>query len=401
MRFLIFLFTSLIILSIIYSYIGWRLIYPAVSKPAWKKTAWSVILFFLLIPYIMFMFRFQGLENNWTDLLTWVTYLSLGFFSMLFIISIARDLIWLMVFTAKKITWIFHLFFEFNPKKNHAIDPERRQFLLRTVNMGVLGLSGGFTAYGLFEAHRLPAVKEISIPISGLHHDLHGFSIAQITDIHVGSTVRQGFVEKVVDQVNRLRPDAIALTGDIADGSVRHLKNEVAPLSALWAPYGTFFVTGNHEYYSGAEAWIEEMDRLGMTVLINEHRILKKGDGALLLAGVPDYSARRFAGYQPSDVAKSLFGALPHHSKILLAHQPRSIFDAVRVGFDLQISGHTHGGQFFPWNFLTAWVQPYLWGLHWHEQMWIYVSRGTGYWGPPIRLCAPSEITLIKLRRSI
>jgi predicted MPP superfamily phosphohydrolase len=397
MRFIGFLTIIIGILSIIYCYIGWRLISPAILNPVWKRVAWSAIPFFIFIPFVPFFFRFQGIENIWTDLLSWIAYLSLGLFSMLFILIIARDVSWLVILLAKKVMLLFSFFPASNPHISETLEPFRRVFVLHRINLGILGLAVLLTGYGLFEAHRRPVVKEISIPIQGLPKDLDGFTIAQITDIHVGPTIKRGFVQKVVEQVNRLKPDMIALTGDIADGSVGRLIDEVAPLGDLSAPYGMFFVTGNHEYYSGVEAWIEEVKRLGFTVLMNEHRLIKKDDGVLLIAGVPDFHASSFEGHPSPDPAKSLLGAQRHQVKILLAHQPRSIFNAAKSGFDLQISGHTHGGQFFPWLYIVDKFHPYISNLHKHEKTWIYVSRGTGYWGPPIRLGVPSEITLIRL----
>jgi predicted MPP superfamily phosphohydrolase len=204
-------------------------------------------------------------------------------------------------------------------------------------------------------------------------------------------------LETIVEQANALAPDIVAFTGDLVDGSVPHLRHEVAPMAELAARYGRYFITGNHEYYSGAEPWVEEADRLGFDVLLNEHRVLQHGTGRILLAGVTDYSAGQFVKRHASNPEVAISGAPSCEVKILLAHQPRSLYAALPLGFDLQISGHTHGGQFFPWNLLAALGQPYIAGLHKHENMWIYVSRGTGYWGPPLRLGARSEMTVIKL----
>ncbi|MDZ7307792.1 MAG: metallophosphoesterase [candidate division KSB1 bacterium] len=221
----------------------------------------------------------------------------------------------------------------------------------------------------------------------------------QISDLHVGDTITAAFVKKVVAAVNRLAPDVIVFTGDLADGGVAHLREDVAPLAQLSSRYGKFHVTGNHEYYSGAEAWLAEARRLGFTVLLNEHRVVTHGSSRVLIAGVPDFGAGPFVPHHDSNPAQALANAPPAELKILLAHQPRSIFAAARAGFDLQLSGHTHGGQFFPWNFLVPLQQPYVSGLHRHGNTWIYVSNGTGYWGPPIRLGAPAEVTVIKLKR--
>ena len=254
------------------------------------------------------------------------------------------------------------------------------------------------SAIGLFNARRLPAVREVELPIAGLPEALAGFAIVQISDLHVGATIRGPFVSAVVAAANRLRPDLIVVTGDMVDGSVAELREHTAPLGELRARHGVLAVTGNHEYYSGAAAWMEEFRRLGMKVLLNEHVVLRHGAAQLLVAGVADYSAHHFDPTHRSDPAQALHGA-PHEAapKVLLAHQPRSA--AAQAGFDLQLSGHTHGGQFLPWNFFVRLQQPYTAGLHRLGRLRVYVSRGTDYWGPPMRLGAPSEITRLRLVR--
>jgi predicted MPP superfamily phosphohydrolase len=197
--------------------------------------------------------------------------------------------------------------------------------------------------------------------------------------------------------MNGLKADIIVMTGDLVDGSVAHLKDDVAPLVNLKAKY-KYFITGNHEYYSGAEDWIEEVKRLGFTVLLNEHELIEVNGAKLLLAGVTDYRAHQYIPAHQSSPKKAMQGAPKADVKILLAHQPKSIDEATRAGFDLQISGHTHGGQYYPWNFIAKMVNPYIKGLHLHEhKTWIYISPGTGYWGPPIRLGNEPEITVFKL----
>src|SRR6185295_11857104 len=192
--------------------------------------------------------------------------------------------------------------------------------------------------------------------------------------------------------------DVVAITGDLVDGSVSELATEVAPLARLESRHGTYFVTGNHEYYSGVEPWLAELRRLGMKVLHNEHVVIVRDGATLLLGGVPDYSGGHFDSAHRSDPKAALAGApMDAAVKILLAHQPRSAAAAEQAGFDLQLSGHTHGGQFLPWTFLVKLQQPFTAGLHRLGRLRVYVSRGTGYWGPPQRLGAPSEITEIRL----
>jgi predicted MPP superfamily phosphohydrolase len=239
---------------------------------------------------------------------------------------------------------------------------------------------------------------EVTVPIANLPRALHGFSIAQISDLHVGATIKRAFVERIVARVNALDADLIAVTGDLVDGSVLQLSSHTAPLAGLTARHGAFFVTGNHEYYSGERAWTAEIRRLGLTVLKNQHVVLRHDGASLVLAGVTDYTAQHFDPAQGSDPVAALRGApLDAGAKILLAHQPSSATAAAGAGFDLQISGHTHGGQFWPWNLFVGYFQPFTSGLNRLKTLWVYVSRGTGYWGPPNRFLVPAEITRIRL----
>jgi predicted MPP superfamily phosphohydrolase len=197
-----------------------------------------------------------------------------------------------------------------------------------------------------------------------------------------------------------LHADVLAFTGDLVDGSVPWLRDDVAPLRELSAPYGKFFITGNHEYYSGVGPWVKEASRLGFDVLLNEHRMIRRGTGTVLLGGVTDFSGGEFDRQHESSPARAFENSSDSEVKILLAHQPRTIHAAVEVGVSLQLSGHTHGGQFFPWNHLATVEQPYIVGLHRHHKSWVYVNRGTGYWGPPLRLGIPPEITRVTLRKA-
>jgi uncharacterized protein len=254
------------------------------------------------------------------------------------------------------------------------------------------------TLVGFIDARRRPRVVEVEVPLAGLAPALQGFTIAQISDVHIGPTIKRDFVHGIVEIVNSLGVDLIAITGDLVDGSVEQLAAHVEPLSRLRARHGTYFVTGNHEYYSGAAAWIAELRRLGLQVLLNEHRVLHHGDAALLLAGVTDYGAQRFDPAQRSDPQAALAGAPPElRPRLLLAHQPRTAAAAADAGFDLQLSGHTHGGQFWPWNLFVRLQQPFTAGLGRLGRLWVYTSRGSGYWGPPKRLGVPSEIARVRL----
>jgi predicted MPP superfamily phosphohydrolase len=316
------------------------------------------------------------------DRLAWVGLLAMGFFSSLLVLTFIRDLALVSLLTVDAI-WPHTI----------ALPNWRVASAVAVPALAVLS-----TLVGLFNARRRARVVTVEVPINDLPAALNGFTIVQISDIHVGPTIKRRYVEAIVDAVNQLKPDLIAITGDIVDGSVPQLTNHTQPLSRLTARHGAFLVTGNHEYYAGAHAWIDEFRRLGLKVLLNEHVVVHHEGARAVIAGVTDYSAAHFDPAHRSDPAAALVGAPADVLiKVLLAHQPRSAEAAAKAGFTLQLSGHTHGGQFFPWNFFVRFQQPFTAGLARLNGLWVYTSRGTGYWGPPKRLGAPSEITRVRL----
>jgi predicted MPP superfamily phosphohydrolase len=319
-------------------------------------------------------FRIRDDRGPWAVMLPWLT---MGFFSYLLVLTLLRDVS--LIASAL------------------ALSPQAHESWIRISAMGVMALTPAITLVGFVMARRVAPVVNVNVPLAGLPKELEGFTIAQITDIHVGQTIKRNFVEAIVDRVNLLHADMIAITGDVADGSVPDLAHHTEPLTRLASRHGTYFVTGNHEYYSGADAWIRELERLGAKVLMNEHVVLDHDGAALTVAGVTDYSAHHFDPSHKSDPQAAAKGAPEHAPKVLLAHQPRSANSAEAAGYHLQLSGHTHGGQFWPWNFLVRLQQPFTAGLNRLGRMWVYTSRGTGYWGPPMRFGVPSEITLIHL----
>jgi predicted MPP superfamily phosphohydrolase len=276
-------------------------------------------------------------------------------------------------------------------------DPSRRGFLAKTANLGVMGGTASVVGVGVAQASQAPKVVEVDVPIVGLPKSAEGFRIVQLSDVHIGPSLKKDFMAQCVAIANGLNPDLVAVTGDLVDGWVDKLGDDVSPLRQLRARHGAFFVTGNHEYYWDGPAWCDEVARCGLTVLVNEHRVIEHEGARLLIAGVTDHSAGNMAPGHESDPAAARAGASAHDVSVLLAHQPRSIGAAARAGYDLQISGHTHGGQYFPFNWAVYLAQPYVAGLHRHDDTWIYVSRGTGYWGPPLRVGAQHEITLLRL----
>ena len=280
---------------------------------------------------------------------------------------------------------------------SEGFDSGRRRFLTHSLNIGLVAASGSLAFHGISEGMKFPGVKETEIEIDRLPPDLEGFRIVQITDLHISAAVRRNFVQNLVERVNALSPDLVAFTGDIADGTCAEIRHDAAPLSEIAARYGKFFVTGNHEYMYGAKEWMQEMERMGFTVLMNDHRLISRGRALLHVGGVADYSAPSW-GSHASSPTKAMGGGSTADVKILLAHQPRSVYEAARAGFDLQLSGHTHGGgQFGPYRWLISLVQPFQSGLYRYKKTQIYVSNGAGFCGPPVRIGAPSEISLLRL----
>lgn len=358
-------------------YIGWRLLSALSVGPI--GIGLGILVLFGACVVIPLAVRTRSFRNqDLADLFSWIGLTAMGFFSSLFVFTVLRDLL----------LGAAHLLLP--ASEADAWSAPSAQITLAVTSVVTLA--------GLIIARGRPRITEVTVPIRNLPESLRGFSIAQISDVHVGPTIKRGFVEGIVRQVNQLNADLIAVTGDLIDGSVARLSVHTAPLAGLRAKYGAFFVTGNHEYYSGERAWTDEVRRLGIRVLKNEHVVLQHNGSSLVLAGVTDYSAHHFDPAQRSDPAAALRGAPAGvGAKILLAHQPSSAPAAEAAGFDLQISGHTHGGQFWPWNHFIRFFQPFTSGLDRLNNLWVYVNRGTGYWGPPNRFGVPSEITRIKL----
>jgi uncharacterized protein len=367
---------GLLLLVVLHAYIGVRLAPPLPMAARLVVVVALLGLCALLVSTTATVFGRRS-APAW---LTWAGLIAVGFFSSLLVLTLLRDVLLLAAAAA------------------HAGGWQPPVGLASMTALAVPALAVAATLLGFVNARRRPAVRHVDVPIAGLLPALEGFSIVQISDLHVGPTIRRDFVQGVVDSANGLAPDLTVVTGDVVDGRVADLQAHTQPLGQLRARHGVFAVTGNHEYYSGAAEWIAEFRRLGIVTLMNEHVLITHGGARFVLAGVADYSAHHFDPAHRSDPRQALRGApadaLP---KVLLAHQPRSAGAAAEAGFDLQLSGHTHGGQFLPWNLFVPLQQPYTAGLHRHGPMWVYISRGTGYWGPPKRLGAPSEITCLRL----
>ncbi|WP_344408342.1 metallophosphoesterase, partial [Streptomyces viridochromogenes] len=269
--------------------------------------------------------------------------------------------------------------------------PSRRLFVSRVVAGTAAAAAVGTVGYGTQSVLRGPRVKRVTVPLAKLPRAAHGYRIAVVSDIHLGPVLGRGFAQKVVDTINGTQPDLIAVVGDLVDGSVKDLGPAAAPLAQLRARDGSFFVTGNHEYFSGAEQWVREVRRLGLRPLENARAELPHFD----LAGVNDVAGEDEG--QGPDFARALGDRDRARACVLLAHQPVQIHDAVEHGVDLQLSGHTHGGQLWPGSLIAELANPTVAGLERYGDTQLYVSRGAGAWGPPTRVGAPSDITVIEL----
>ncbi|MDZ4677799.1 MAG: metallophosphoesterase [Oligoflexia bacterium] len=383
MSYFFIVFSGILVVS--WLYIWKRLVLTSQLPTVWKYAAQSFLVLLLLMQIALpFIYRLKAKGNiEVPNILFWIGYGALGFMVFMVFATIARDV------------------FTFLSLKTYAkdFDPTRRLFLFRSINVVSVTAAVGAAFIGTKTALQGPMLKEVVVPVPGLHPDLDGFTIAQISDLHVGPTIKKFHVQRVVQLVQSAKPDMIAITGDLVDGTPEQLAEDVAPLGELSAPMGKFYVTGNHEYYWDVNAWSAKVKSLGIDQLNNEHRLLNIGQARLMVGGVREYSCARIEPDHVSDPHKAIEGAEHSDFKLLLAHQPRSCYKASEAGFDLMICGHTHNGQFMPWNLITRFAHPYHSGLNRHkDKLWVYVNAATGYWGPPQRLGIPSEVTLIRLK---
>lgn len=269
--------------------------------------------------------------------------------------------------------------------------PSRRLFVARAVG-GAAAVAGlGTVGYGTYGVLRGPRVKRVTIPLARLPRSAHGFRIAVVSDIHLGPILGRAHTQRIVDTVNRTQPDLIAVVGDLVDGSVADLGPAAEPLAGLRSRHGAFFVTGNHEYYSGAAQWVDHVRELGLHPLENARVEIDGFD----LAGVNDIGGESEG--QGPDFDRALGDRDRSRAAVLMAHQPVVIDEAVAHGVDLQLSGHTHGGQLWPGNYIAELSNPTVAGLERYGDTQLYVTRGAGAWGPPVRVGAPSDITVVEL----
>ncbi len=378
------------------TYIALRLI-PRTSLRGWKRILAYV---FCYLPMLNMPLRHtvrdmsrQGLPiAPWMDEVLFCSYVLIGSLSVVATVVFTFD-----IFLIGK--WLYKKFSSASKKSTQpsspapsAVNTSRRVFMQNSISAGLMAASGGLVAYGANEALFVPEVKHIRVPIENLPQEFHGYTFAQITDLHINRPVPPSRMEGIVEKIHALQPDAIAITGDLSDSFPHQVQAEFFPLSTLRAPDGVYFVNGNHEYYTNIGQWTRQVRKLGIDELINEHRVIQRGQKRLLICGVPDIQMSH-----KSSPALAQRGSLEGDIKVLLSHQPQNIYDAADLGYHLHMCGHTHGGQLFPWTYVTDWVQPYIHGLYTVKNTKLYVNRGAGFWGPPLRIGAPPEIALLEL----
>jgi predicted MPP superfamily phosphohydrolase len=373
-----FVAVAALILGGMHYYVWARLVRdPQLPPVATRLSTAALVTMAVLLPATLILSRLRDAPR----VLVWISFLWMGAVFLLFAFLAIGDAGRLVLWAARKLS---------TPER--PVDPERRLLIARAFAVGIGSVAAGLSVVGVRSALAGLRVKDVPVRISGLSSALAGLRIVQITDLHIGPLLRKEWVEGVVERVRSLKPDLVAITGDLVDGTVDELREHVAPLALLAeAPRGVYFTTGNHEYYSGVDEWLRYLPSLGIRPLSNERVQVAPG---LDVAGIHDPTGRGRLG---PDLVRALEGRDERTPVVLLAHQPRQFAEAAKRGVALTLSGHTHGGQIWPFSWFVALVQPYVAGLHRRGDAQLYVSRGTGFWGPPMRVFAPAEIAVLRL----
>jgi predicted MPP superfamily phosphohydrolase len=375
-RFVVSVSVFLGVLFGLHAYLGLRLF----VAPAWPAP-WAALgeglLALLAVTMLAGLMLTRREPTWWTRATQWVAFVWLGAFGVLLSAVVAADGV------GAVLRWTGVV------EDVHALARGKALVVFAVVLPAVV--------FAFFTARGRAKVERVTVSVEGLGAGLSGLKVVQISDIHIGPTLDAAWLRRVVAQVNALEPDVVAVTGDLVDGSVDALREQMTPLTELRAKHGVFYVTGNHEYYHGGRAWAAEVARLGLTVLHNEHRVVERDGARLVVAGVTDYNAGSIDPEHASRPDLALAGAAADVPRLLLAHQPRTALSLQGLRVDLQLSGHTHGGQIFPFMFFVKFQQPVVQGLATVAGVRVYTHRGTGYWGPPLRLGPAPEIAELTL----
>ncbi|MBL7717096.1 MAG: metallophosphoesterase [Bdellovibrionales bacterium] len=373
-------------------WVGKRLIADTTWPEPTQRGVWiALATFFASMLIAPFLYRLTGRPNDSVLIrfTQWYSYIGMGFIAMLAFSALFRDLFLVVGTWAEKLL------------QSGPLDESKRDFLRNSTSVGAWALAWTGTSVGFYQALRKPQVKTVKIPFEALHKDLQGLTIAQISDVHVGPTIHLDTIEGLVRQLEEIQADILVFTGDAVDGTVDQLAQHFEPFKRLKPKHGKYYINGNHEYYWHAPSWMQFFKKeLGFTVLENTHAIAPIGDAKLMVAGVNDLQASSFDPENATNPSRCLQGAPQTDFRVLLAHQPKTCRMTEGTEFHLQLSGHTHAGQFFPATIFIHLFEKYVSGLYQHGQMKIYVNAGTFYWGPPNRFMNPGEITLIQLTKS-
>ena len=372
---------TLALFALLHGYVISRLVLAPSPPEPWRTVGVVVIVTLAAAPFVRRLAA-GALSPPVARLLSHVSSIWFGFFWLLLSATFLTDL---GLGLAARAGWLDRIGLGFP-----AVDRWRAA--------AVLGFAIVATALGRRVAYGEPRRPRVDVRLARLGSGLDGLRVVQVSDVHIGSLLGREFAESLVERVNALEPDLVAITGDLVDGSVERLREAVAPLAGLRARYGLFYVTGNHDRYADADAWVAHLATLGVRALRGERVTIERDGASLDVAGVDDEWGSRFAPGHRSAVESVLAGRAPDRPVILLAHNPAAFARASELGVDLQLSGHTHGGQIWPFGWIVWIFHPWLAGLYDRRGSQIYVSRGTGFWGPPVRFLAPPEITEIVLR---
>lgn len=373
---------GLLLIGTIHGYLWWRLVKSTTTSPRWRRVGLVVA---AALGTLLFAAVAVRDSVSFAPVLAWPGYIWLGLMFYLLVLLVLLEIPRGVLALVRR-------------SRRTPVDENRRVLINRSLALGAVLGAGAIGGYGMKTALSAPRIEREDITLRRLDPTADGLQIAVVSDIHLGALLGRGFAQRTVDRINALEPDLIAVVGDLVDGPVDRLRNAVEPLADLAAPLGAYFVTGNHEYFTETDAWLRELDRLGLRTLRNERVALTYRGARIDLAGVNDIAGEDEGDGPDHDRAMS--GRDPTVPVIMMAHQPVQIDDSVEHGVDLQLSGHTHGGQIYPFHHLVRIDQPAVAGLSRKDDTYLYVTRGAGFWGPPMRVGAPPEISLLTLRAS-
>ena len=383
----VFLSVVMVVLAGTHLYFYLRLVRDTALSTPWPRV-FRWVLLGLAVSLVLTFPLSRLLDPPWGRLALFVPYLWMGSIFYLVVLLLGADVVRLLLWLAGKIGWGGWL----------LADPHHQVRFARVVALVVLAVTLVIDVVALVTAWLPPRLRRFEVQLPGLGRALAGTRVVQLTDLHLGTTLGREYLEEVVERVAALEPDLVVLTGDAVDGLAGRRAYMVQPLARLHPPLGKYFVTGNHEFYSDWLAWRPVFEKLGFELLDNRCRTISRGDASLRLAGVYDFDGGRFDPAWRPDLDRALAGCPGTGPLLLLSHQARIVEAAAARGVDLVLAGHSHGGQIWPWSYLVLMQQPVIAGLHRFGSTWLYVSQGTGFWGPPLRFLTRSEITLIVLR---